>query len=73
MSVKSPSKSTNLTQTPPDVPSLDAVHRVDSPRDKTTDSEDEVVDFSSGKVVTAIGYIMWLIILVANLYVLATL
>jgi metal iron transporter len=75
MSVKSPSKSTSPTQIPPDVLSLDAVHRVNAPRDsdKAADSEDEVVDFSSGKIVTAIGYIMWLIILVANLYVLATL
>ena len=73
MSVKSPSKSTNPTQTPPDALSLDAVHPVDSPRDKTADFEDEVVDFSSGKIVAAIGYMIWFIILVANAYVLVTL
>jgi metal iron transporter len=66
-------KSTNLTQTPPGALSLDAVDRVDAPRDKAADSEDEVVDFSSGTIVTAIGYMIWLIILVANVYVLVTL
>ena len=73
MSVKSPSESTNPTQTPSGAPSLDAVDRVNAPKGKAADSEDEVVDFSSGRIVTAIGYIVWLIVLAANLYVLVTL
>ena len=40
--------------------------------EKEADSE-QVVDFSSGRIVTVIGYIMCLIIFAANVYVLATL
>jgi len=70
MSVKSVSKSTSPTQTPPGAVSLD---RVDASRDRITDLEEIVVDFSNGKIVTAIGYIIWLIIVAANVYALVTL
>lgn len=44
----------------------------DTSADKEVDSE-QVIDFSSGRIMTAIGYIMCLIIFAANIYVLATL
>ncbi|KAI9570157.1 natural resistance-associated macrophage protein-domain-containing protein [Boletus coccyginus] len=70
MSVKSASKSTSPTQTPPGAVSLDCV---DVSRDRVTDLEEIVVDFSNGKIATAIGYIIWLIIVAANVYALVTL
>ncbi|KAG8219408.1 natural resistance-associated macrophage protein-domain-containing protein [Butyriboletus roseoflavus] len=74
MSVKSRrSESASPTQIPPGPPSLHAIDHIDASRDKEADSEDEVVDFSSGKIVMAIGYVMWLIIVAANVYALATL
>lgn len=73
MSVKSRSESASPTPIPPGFPSLHAVDRVDASRDKEAESEDKVVNFSSGKIVTAIGYIMWLVIIAANVYALATL
>lgn len=70
MSVKSASKSTSPTQTPPGAVSLDCV---DVSRDRVADLEEIVVDFSNGKIVMAIGYIIWLIIVAANVYALVTL
>jgi metal iron transporter len=34
---------------------------------------EEFVDFSSGKVMTSLGWLIWLVILAANVYVLVTL
>lgn len=45
----------------------------DIPEDKETDLKDHVVDFSSGNILTVFGFLICLIILAANLYVLATL
>lgn len=73
MSVKSRSESASPTQIPPGFPSLHVIGRVEALREKEADSEDEAVDFSSGKIVTAIGYIVWLIIIAANVYALVTL
>ncbi|KAF8559925.1 Nramp-domain-containing protein [Imleria badia] len=73
MSVKSPSESTFAPQTPPGPSSLPAVDPVDASREKVADPEDKIIDFSSGKIVTCIGYLMSLIILAANVYVLVTL
>jgi metal iron transporter len=39
---------------------------------KSADS-DEVVDFSNGKITATLGYLIWLIILVANVYVIVQL
>lgn len=72
MTVKSRSKSASPTPIPSDFPSLQAADRVDASRTNEVDFEDKVVDFSSGKIVTAVGYFMWLIILTANVYALAT-
>ncbi|KAH7930469.1 smf Mn2+ and Fe2+ transporter [Leucogyrophana mollusca] len=36
-------------------------------------STEQFVDFSSGKIMTAIGYLIWMVIVVANVYVLVTL
>lgn len=73
MSVKSPSEFTSASQTPPGVSSLHAADRGDASRDKPADPGDERIDFSSGKIVAGIGYLMSLIILAANVYVLVTL
>ena len=37
------------------------------------EADDEMVDFSSGWVMTGLGVVMWLVIVVANLYVLISL
>ena len=78
MSVKSPAQSTiqspNQIQTSPGSPSLHGVNRDGSTSaDKETDTEDGVIDFSNGKIMASIGYLMCLIILGANVYVLVTL
>ena len=61
MSVKSTASTSSSPTSPPDTSA-----------DKEVDSE-QVIDFSSGRIMTAIGYIMCLIIFAANIYVLATL
>ena len=73
MSVKSQSGSPSPTQPPPGSLALHAIDRVDASRDKEADSEEQVVDFSNGKIMIATGCLMWLIIVAANLYALATL
>ncbi|KAN0100220.1 Natural resistance-associated macrophage domain containing protein [Tylopilus felleus] len=73
MSIKSRSESTSPSQPSPDAPSDAVVDRAEAPEDKTFGSDDETVDFSNGKIVTAIGYLMCLVILAANIYVLVTL
>ena len=35
--------------------------------------EDEKIDFSNGKIVMVLGYLIWLVVLIANAYVLVTL
>lgn len=73
MSVKSRATSPSPIQTSAGSPLPHAVRNEDTSGDKETGPEGQVVDFSSGKIMTAIGYFMCLIILAANLYVLATL
>lgn len=73
MSIKSRFESTAPSQPSPDAPSDAVVDRAEAPEDKASGSDDETVDFSSGKIVTAIGYLMCLVILAANIYVLVTL
>ncbi|KAG6380773.1 natural resistance-associated macrophage protein-domain-containing protein [Boletus reticuloceps] len=65
-------KSVSPSQTSvPDSPSPDAP----ASKEKAADSEDEVeiVDFSTGRIMTILGYLMCIIILAADVYVLVTL
>jgi metal iron transporter len=37
------------------------------------EADDEIVDFSSGRVMTTIGAVIWLVVVAANLYVIVSL
>lgn len=47
----------------------------ESPSSGSQDEEEgsEYVDYSNGKIVMALGYIIWLVVLVANAYVIVSL
>lgn len=50
------------------------VKRECSPSDpQDTQDEPEYVDYSNGKIVMMLGYIIWLLVLVANVYVIVSL
>lgn len=69
-------KSQSMTIPPQPVsgsPALPVVDNVDEPKDKEATPEGEVVDFSSGKIVTGVGYFIWILVLAANIYALVTL
>lgn len=78
MSVKKP-RSPRPTPAEP-LPVLPSTSSDDEDKDAspaiTQDSEaaaDEIIDFSNGKFITALGYIIWVIIIVANGYAIVTL
>ncbi|EGO05421.1 hypothetical protein SERLA73DRAFT_44261 [Serpula lacrymans var. lacrymans S7.3] len=84
MSVRKPTPESNVTSSPLDVVSgivtrdQEAIDRgsaaveIDTEPGRAT-GEGEFVDFSSGKIMIGLGYGIWLIIVVANVYVIVTL
>ncbi|KIJ66416.1 hypothetical protein HYDPIDRAFT_26767 [Hydnomerulius pinastri MD-312] len=80
-----PTQTPSATCLSSDIPPIPSPPGVDPPisqaladnDDTSPDPEvvqvEEIVDFSSGKFMTSIGYLIWLVIVVANLYVLVTL
>ncbi|KAF8433512.1 smf Mn2+ and Fe2+ transporter [Boletus edulis BED1] len=71
MSVKLRKPASPSQTSVPDSPSVGAP----ASKEKVADSEDEIeiVDFSTGRVMTVLGYLMCVIILAADVYVLVTL
>lgn len=59
----------DLPATPKQVAGSSAEHDVEALSSRPT----EMVDYSNGKVVASIGYILWVAVIVANLYVIVLL
>ncbi|KAF9225332.1 smf Mn2+ and Fe2+ transporter [Gyrodon lividus] len=74
---KSPFNPPSPTSTPPLTSAPDILSQPSTPEDDPTLSQavqvEEFVDFSSGKLVMFVGYVIWLVIVAANVYVLVTL
>lgn len=73
-SLTSGAKPTSVSALANTRPSEEVLQSVERPcSSEAVDEEVEYVDFSSGKIMTCIGSLIWLVIVAANIYALVTL